>query len=93
VTLHALMPHPIPDLPPGVVKRPVDCRVRCFEPLIVRPRVSDEDLMPGKTQIDGDMEAVPVAVMVTRQLDDDVTGDDAVEDVLELLGAKPNMGG
>jgi hypothetical protein len=55
--------------------------------------VSDEDLMPGKTQIDGDMEAVPVAVMVTRQLDDDVTGDDAVEDVLELLGAKPNMGG
>jgi hypothetical protein len=55
--------------------------------------VSDEDLMPGKTEVHGDVEAVPVAVMVARQLDDDVTGDDAVEEVLELLCAKPDMGG
>jgi hypothetical protein len=55
--------------------------------------VSDEDLMPGKTKVDGDVEVVPVAVMVAGQLDDDVTGNDAVEKVLELLDAKPDMGG
>jgi hypothetical protein len=31
--------------------------------------------------------------MVAGQLDDDVIRDDAVEEVLELLGAKPDMGG
>jgi hypothetical protein len=85
--------HPVLELPPGVVKRPVDCPVGRLGLLIVRRRVSDEDLMPGKTEVDGDVEAVPLAVMVARRLDYDVTGDDAVEEVLELLGAKPDMGG
>ncbi len=49
--------------------------------------------MPGKSEVDGDVEVVPVAVMVARPLDDGVTGDDAVEEVLELLGAQPGMGG
>ena len=93
MALRALVLHPVLELPPGVIKRPVDCPVGRLRPAIARRGVSDEDLMSGKTEVDGSVEAVPMAVMMARQLDDDMTGDDAVEEVLELLGAKPDMGG
>lgn len=84
--------HPVLELPPGVVKRPVDRFGGRLGPFVARRHASDEDLMAGKTEANGDVEAVPVAVMLTRQFDDDVTGDDAVEEVFELLGAKPDLG-
>ena len=91
--VRALVLHPVLELPTSVVKRPVDCPGGGLGPVIVRRRASDDDLMPGKTEVDGDVEPVPVAVMVARQLDHDVTGDGAVEEVIELLGAKADMGG
>ncbi|MGA7122621.1 MAG: hypothetical protein WBY94_21150 [Polyangiaceae bacterium] len=92
MALHALVPCPLLYFPQGVIKGPVDCRVHGLGPLVVRPCVLDEDLMPGKIEVDGDVETIPVAVMVAHQLDDDATGNDAVKELLELLGAKPNMG-
>jgi hypothetical protein len=92
VALRALALHPVLQLSPGGIKRLVDRPVGRVGPAIVQVRASDEDLMPGKTEVNGDVEPAPMAVMVACWLDDDVAGYDTIEEVLELLAAAIDVG-
>jgi predicted MPP superfamily phosphohydrolase len=79
--------HPALDLPLDVVERPVCRRVGVLTRALVATRVRHEHLVTGKAHVDREAVADPVTMMVARQLDGDVAGDDPVEQVFELVGA------
>src|ERR1019366_1654287 len=55
--------------------------------------VGGEQLAAGQPDVDGDSAAIPVAMPVARQLDHDMTRDDAIEEVFELRRAPLHVRG
>ena len=80
---------PVLELSRGLVECTVHRRVHGLRRLC-RGGVTHEELAPRKAQVDGDAVVVAVVMMVAGQLDHDMTRDDAVEEVLEPLGAPSN---
>jgi hypothetical protein len=67
--------------------------MRVLEVVIRRRLVVGDELSPGQAEVDRHPVAIAMAMMVTGQLDHDVAGDDAVEDLLELFGPPLHVGG
>ena len=92
MTLLALTLHPTFELALGLVEGPVDRHVGILKVALPRRRVRDEHLVPRKADMDRVTVLIPMTVMMPGELDHDVARDDAVEEVVELPGALPNMG-
>ena len=93
VTSLALTLRPFFELALGLVERPVDRHVGVvLKVALPRRRVRDEQLVPRKADMDRVTILIPMMVMMPGELDHDVARDDAVEEVVELPGALPNMG-
>lgn len=87
----ALALHPMLELALGLVEGPADRRIGVLRVALLRRRVRDEHLVPWKADVDHATELIPVTVMVPGELDHDVARDDAVKEVVEFLGALPDM--
>jgi hypothetical protein len=80
------------ELALGLVEGPVDRCVGVLKVALPRRRVRDEHLVSRKADVDRVTVLIPMTVMMPVELDHDVARDDAVEEVVELPGALPNMG-
>ena len=58
-------------------------RIRVAVLAILRRTVGNEQLVTRKADVDRDVVAIPVAMAVTRQFDDDVARHDSVEKALD----------
>lgn len=93
VTASASAFDPILELPSDFVERSVRRRLRSLQIAAVGRCVANDELVPWKPQVDGDAVAIPMAMMVTRQLDHDVARNDTVTMALELVRASLDTGG
>jgi hypothetical protein len=82
---------PVLEPPIRLVEGSVGRRVSALEAGAFGRDAADEKLAPRKPDIDGDAIPIAVAMVVTRQLDHDVTRDHAIEEVLEPAGATLDM--
>jgi hypothetical protein len=89
----ALTSHPVHGLPFDLLESTVDRRVRALVIAILGRGMANERLMPRKAEMNRDAVAVPMGMMMTRQLDDDVARDDGIEEPLKLVGTLPDVNG
>lgn len=92
VTLFAPALHPVLELSLHRVERAVGCLAGIVEETVLGRGMADENLVLGKTELDGDAEALAAASTVTGELDHHVARDNAVEYARELLGAPIDVG-
>jgi hypothetical protein len=75
------------ELPLGFIERPSGRTIGVFCAEVVGWGIRDDKLMPRQTNVDRQLIAVSVTMMVAGQFDDDVTRDDTVKKKLELFDA------
>ena len=88
MTVLSLEPDPILELALGFVESVIyggGCRL---ERAVVRRRMAHDNLVFREAQVNGDLVAISAPVMMSREIEHNVAGNDAVEEVLELLRAR-----
>lgn len=90
VAVLALPLHPILELALDFVERTVGGSVSIFGSSMVGSGIARDNFVAGQAEVDRDAKPVSVRVVVSRQFDDGVTRNDAVEEPLELVGTLPN---
>jgi hypothetical protein len=85
--------HPVLQLASRFVERLMGHDFRALDAPLVRPLVVDDELVTGKTDVDGDPEAIPMFMMVARQLDHYMTRDDVIVEILEVIDAPLDLFG
>jgi hypothetical protein len=93
LTFRLLTLHPAFELALDVVEGAVAGHVGVLQFVLHGRCVRDENLVPGKADVDRVTILIPVTVMMAGELDHDVAGDDAIEEVVELPGPLPEMVG
>jgi hypothetical protein len=91
VTTHASASQPILELAGGLVESSFGSDVCAL--WVAAGSTAHDQLIAWKPDIDGNAVAVPMAVVATRELDHDVTRDDAVEEALEVLHTPLDLDG
>src|SRR5580658_10214887 len=93
MTAPALSFHPVVELTGHFVESSVGGGTRGLEVATVSGIVVDDERAARKVHVDGDSVAVPVKMMVTRQVHNDVARDHAVEKLVELFGPPSKVRG
>ena len=82
---------PVLELTLGIVERKVCALQSRHWFVMIFRNVIHEELVPGKPDVNRYLETVVMLMMVPRQVDDDVTGGDSIEELVELVGAQLQM--
>jgi hypothetical protein len=87
VTVVALAADPILELALDLVERAIRRRSSTTRRVPLRGLSARDELFAGETDVDRHVKAISVAMVMAGELDDDVARNEAVRELVELVGS------